>query len=70
MNVRPEFEVHMLNESGKQKAGALAYEFSHLLDFIERCGVTGRPLALVKTKLEEAAFYAKKGMAELPENQE
>lgn len=70
MNIRPEFKVHMLNESGKRKARQLAEGFSILLDGVEAAGVTGRDLALVKTKLEEACFAAKRGMASLMENQE
>lgn len=70
MIVRPEFQVHMLNEQGKSKALALAALFSDLLDAVERRGVTGRELAIVKTKLEEACFFAKKGIASLTENQE
>lgn len=68
--MRPEFKVHMLNESGKKKATAIAEGFSILLDSLEAQGVTGRSLALVKTNLETACFNAKKGIAELPENQE
>lgn len=70
MNIRPEFKVHMLNDRGKAKAQGIAERFSTLLDDIEACGVTGRALALVKTSLETACFNAKRGMAELPENQE
>lgn len=68
--IRPEFTVHMLNESGKTKARDLAQAFSNALDIVEGLGVTGRALALVKTHLETACFNAKKGIAELPENQE
>ncbi len=68
--MRPEFKVHMLNESGKKKAAAIAEGFSILLDGLEAQGLTGRDLALVKTKLEEACFVAKRGMASLIENQE
>lgn len=68
--IRPEFQVHMLNESGKQKALEIAKTFSAVLDVMEMKGVTGRDLTLVKTKLEEACFVAKRGMASLPENQE
>lgn len=67
---RPEFTVHMLNESGKAKAHACASAFGALLDRIEAFGVTGRNLAVAKTKLEEACFFVKKGIAELIENQE
>jgi hypothetical protein len=70
MNIRPEFKVHMLNASGKAKAENLALHFSQLLDVVESSGVTGRALALVKTNLETACFNAKRGIAELPENQE
>lgn len=70
MNPRPEFRVHLLNPSGIQKAREIAQAFSACLDKCEELGVTGRELALVKTKLEEASFFAKKGMASLPENQE
>jgi hypothetical protein len=70
VTIRPEFQVHMLNESGKEKARALAETFSAALYVVEMKGVTGRALALVKTHLETACFYAKRGMAELPENQE
>jgi hypothetical protein len=68
--MRPEFKVHMLNASGKAKARGIAENFSALLDAVEAAGCTGRDLALVKTKLEEACFCAKRGMASLPENQE
>lgn len=67
---RPEFQVHMLNESGKKKASLIAEAFSDLLNLVESQGVTGRNLALVKTNLETACFNAKRGVAELPENQE
>lgn len=70
MNIRPEFQVHMLNESGRKKAATIAEGFSILLDGLEGTGLTGRDMALVKTKLEEACFVAKRGMASLPENQE
>lgn len=70
MNIRPEFQVHMLNASGKQKAAEMASAFSVLLEICEAKGVTGRALAIVKTHLETACFNAKKGIAELPENQE
>lgn len=70
VNIRPEFQVHMLNESGKTRARALALIFTTALNEIESLGVTGRELALVKTKLEEASYFAKRGVASLPENQE
>lgn len=68
--IRPEFKSHMLNDAGKAKATELAVRFTTLLEKIEQLGVTGRELAIVKTKLEEASFFAKKGVASLLENQE
>ena len=69
--IRNEFKVHMLNEKGKHKASELAEEFSQLLNNVESiCGSAGRELALVRTHLEQAAFYAKRAMASQPENQE
>ena len=69
--MRPEFRTHTLTEDGKAKAAKIAMAFDSLLAELETIVPTGRPLSLVKTKLEEACFYAKKGMAEAnaePEN--
>lgn len=84
--IRDEFAVHMLNERGKMRAHELAFRFSQLLEDIEsiaarapaadlserdtRTGSNARELALVRTKLQEAAFFAKRAIAVLPENQE
>jgi hypothetical protein len=68
--VREEFSVHRLNEEGLTKADVIATAFSHLLDHLEEaCGKDGREMSLVRTKLQEAAFYAKRAMAVRPENQ-
>lgn len=64
------FEVHMLNDDGKKKASNLADAFSNLLSIIEELCPEGRELSIVKTKLEEASFFAKKAMAKQPENQQ
>lgn len=74
------FEVHMLNDQGKAKAKALAEAFDALLTKtteIMRSGEGPNPdnsnraryEALVATKLEEACFFAKKGMASQESNQ-
>lgn len=64
------FEVHMLNETGKGKARLIAESFDALLtDLSDLCGVC-REMSIVKTKLEEACFFAKKSMANQPENQQ
>lgn len=70
-----EFEVHMLNDAGKAKAREIADAFDALLSRIEaiwqprgHAGYVGREGAIVRTKLEEACFFAKKAMASNPEN--
>ena len=61
--MNPLFEVHMLNEQGKDAARDIATKFDNLvLDLEKVCGA-GREFAIVKTKLEEACFFAKKAMA-------
>jgi len=69
--MRAEFEVHMLNDIGKKKATLIAENFTRMLTGLEEiCGKDGREIAIVRTKMEEACFFAKKAMAKLPENQE
>lgn len=68
-HIRSEFTVHLLNQDGIDSARILAEKFSELLDHVEMLGVSHRELALVKTKLEEAAFFAKRGIAMIPGNQ-
>lgn len=65
----PLFEVHQLNEGGLQKARKIATEFDDLLTNIRDDIGTGREASIVKTKLEEACFYAKKALALQPHNQ-
>jgi hypothetical protein len=69
--IRDEFKVHMLNEQGKAKADSLARIFSVALDAVESAtGTDGREVALVRTHLQLASFYAKRAMASRPENQQ
>ena len=63
------FGVHMLNEEGKTRAIGIAESFDNLLSHLKVLGVDGRYLAIVTTKMEEACFFAKKGMASKEENQ-
>lgn len=70
----PEFKVHVLNEQGIYKAKSIAIAFDNLLDFlmneITPPGTSFcREMAIVKTKLEEACFFAKKAMATKTDNQ-
>lgn len=85
-SIRDEFAVHMLNDNGKARAAAIAEAFSECLARIEsltarepaadlperdkRTGNNARELAIVRTKLQEANFFAKRAIAVLPENQE
>lgn len=67
--MRSEFSVHMLNDEGKEKAAAIAVAFDTLVDELEDLCSGGREFAIVRTKLEEACFFAKKSMANDPNNQ-
>jgi len=63
-NMNKEFEVHMLSDEGQVKARAIATIFdSCLTELIQYCP-DSRYLSIVRTKLEEACFFAKKAMAE------
>lgn len=78
------FDVHMLNEKGKKNANLIKEIFEEALSQLESvCGPdrstgagqmtqddSGREMAIMRTKLEEASFFAKKAMAKRPENQE
>jgi hypothetical protein len=64
-----EFAVHRLNERGLAAADKIADRFGALLLFIEDAIPVSRERALVVTKLQEACFFAKRGIALLPENQ-
>ena len=59
-----EFEVHILTEAGILKAEILAKLFDELLNTLtmHHCP-NNREFSIVKTKLEEACFFAKKSMA-------
>lgn len=69
--IRPEFQVHKLNAEGLMQAADIAHEFTVFLNTLEAyIGTTSREAAIVRTKLEEACFFAKKAMASKPENQQ
>lgn len=63
------FKTHLLNENGITKAREVGESFDGLLSKLTALCPEGRELALVKTKLEEACFFAKKAIARLPANQ-
>ena len=64
-----EFEVHRLNETGLFRAKEIANAFDQLLTVLTKTCPVGRELSIVRTKLEEACFFAKKSMANKAENQ-
>ena len=67
----PLFSFHKLNDAGKSKAVMIADCFTNFLTELKGLGaLEGREGAIVKTKLEEACFFAKKSMAVRPENQD
>ena len=63
-----EFEVHILNELGINKARIIAKEFDELLNVLKELCPESREFSITKTKLEEASFFAKKAMACQKEN--
>lgn len=66
-----EFSVHMLNENGLERAAKIRDLFDALLSELENqemC-VSERELSIIKTKLEEAFFFAKKSMSKNIVNQ-
>lgn len=65
----PLFEVHKLNDAGMKNAKEIAEAFSNCLDRLRTLCPEGREFSIVKTKLEEAAFFAKKSMALKSDNQ-
>lgn len=69
MTIDPLFQFHRLNDDGIKKAEAIAETFTVILADLKRWCPDGREFSIVKTKLEEASFFAKKSMANAPENQ-
>lgn len=69
----PLFQVHRLNDIGLQKAENIAVDFNTLLTNLEDTvgpeATKTREFSVVKTKLEEACFFAKKSLANQTENQ-
>ena len=67
--VDPLFQFHRLNETGIQKAQYIAETFSIVLSDLKKWCPESREFSIVKTKLEEASFFAKKAVANQQENQ-
>ncbi len=69
--IRDEFSWARLNELGISRATEVARFFSTLLDSLESITPgNGRSMAIVRTKLQEASYFAKRAVAEQTENQE
>jgi hypothetical protein len=64
------FTGHLLNEKGFARVQDIGRAFDTLLKVVEAAVPEGRQLSIVRTKLEEACFYAKKGVANQQEYQE
>lgn len=68
--MRPEFAFNALSADGIAKAISIAILFNDVLsDLSVLCPQETREFSIVKTKLEEACFFAKKAMASDPCNQ-
>lgn len=71
MNIKnSEFKVHKLNEKGVQECGHVSSLFDEIMTRLSDVCIASREFSLVKTKLEEACFFAKKNVCMKPENQE
>ncbi len=57
------FTVHILNDAGIARALELATRFELLCEWLDGVAVAGRELAIAKTHLETASFFAKKAIA-------
>lgn len=69
IRLNKEFKVYKLNDEGIDKAVEIAVVFDNLLNQLEMLCSEGREFSIVKTKLEEACFFAKKSIAVDPANQ-
>jgi len=67
--LNPEFETYPVNEIGLAKIKLFREAFDTLLTLIVSNLPPGRELSLVRTKLEEASFYAVKSLSKQLPNQ-
>lgn len=58
-----EFAVHKLSDFGLSKMEEISYAFDHALTTISNICPDGREMSIVRTKMEEACFFAKKSLA-------
>ncbi len=64
------FTHEKLNPAGTEKVDHVEGIFATALELLNEVCPPGRELALVKTKLQEACFWAKKAICETEANQE
>ncbi len=72
MSIRAEFATTQLNERGTTKSDAVREDFSNFLDALGRLAGSeagAREMAIVRTKLQEAAMFAQRAVAADPSNQ-
>ena len=61
--IDPLFNYTAMSEAGKEKSVIIAEKFTTLLRDLEEILPGGsREISILKTKLEEASFYAKKAL--------
>lgn len=66
--MRKEFQTHKLTAEGLSKINEIGVHFDDLLEEIEiLVGEEGREIAIVRSNLEVACFYAKKALANDPQ---
>lgn len=63
-----EFAFHALNTGGVARSNAVREAFDRLLTEVEVLVPAGRESAIMRTKLEEASFFAQKSLAGDPRN--
>jgi hypothetical protein len=69
--IDPLFQFHKLNDEGIKRGVEIAEAFTDLWNKLQPLlPVSAREVSIVRTKLEEASFFAKKAMANVPENQD
>lgn len=64
MAKHPEFQKHRLTPDGVAKSDQITELFDELMDGLVVLCPTSRAFSIARTKLEEAAMFARKAMAQ------
>lgn len=67
--VSQHFRSHLLNDQGIAVCNSVSIKFHELLLFVQAVAGESREMSIVRTKLEEACFFAKKAVAVRADNQ-